>query len=59
MSAMETKRSLGMASDIEYLQEQSTYLSKQVAEQTADMALFQAIETYQWAVNGYMNTSGS
>ena len=48
-----------MASDIEYLQEQSTYLSKQVAEQTADMALFQAVETYQWAVNGYMNTSGS
>lgn len=53
------KEELRMACDIEYLQEQSTYLSKQVAEQTADMALFQAIETYQWAVNGYMNTSGS
>lgn len=59
MAAMDTKKSLGMVSDLEYLQEQSAYLGKQIAEKTADMALFQAIETYNWAVNGYLNTSAS
>lgn len=55
MSAAETKRGLGMVSDLEYLQAQSSFLGKQIAEKTANMALFQAVETYNWAVNGYLN----
>ena len=55
MSATETKRGLGMVSDLEYLQAQSSFLGKQIAEKTANMALFQAVETYNWAVNGYLN----
>ena len=55
MSAVETKRGLGMVSDLEYLQAQSSFLGKQIAERTANMALFQAVETYHWAVNGYLS----
>ncbi len=55
MSAVETKRGLGMVSDLEYLQAQSSFLGKQIAERTANMALFQAVETYNWAVNGYLS----
>ena len=55
MSAVETKRGLGMVSDLEYLQAQSSFLGKQIAERTANMALFQAVETYNRAVNGYLS----
>lgn len=55
MSAVETKRGLGMVSDLEYLQAQSSFLGKQIMERTANMALFQAVETYNWAVNGYLS----
>ena len=55
MSAVETKRGLGMVSDLEYLQAQSSFLGKQIAERTANMALFQAGETYNGAVNGYLS----
>lgn len=55
MSVVETKRGLGMVSDLEYLQAQSSFLGKQIAERTANMALFQAVETYNWAVNGYLS----
>lgn len=55
MSAVETKRGLGMVSDLEYLQAQSSFLGKQITERTANMALFQAVETYNWAVNGYLS----
>ena len=55
MSATETKRGLGMVSDLEYLQAQSSFLGKQIAERTANMALFQAVETYNWVVNGYLS----
>ena len=55
MSAVETKRGLGMVSDLEYLQAQSSFLGKQIAERTANMTLFQAVETYNWAVNGYLS----
>ena len=37
-----------MVSDLEYLQAQSSFLGKQIAERTANMALFQAVETYNW-----------
>ena len=55
MSATETKFSLGMVSSLEYLQAQSSFLGKQIAERTANMSLFQAVETYNWAVNGYLS----
>lgn len=59
MSKVETKKELGMVSNLEYLQAQSAYLGKQIAEKAANMSLFSAIETYQWAVNGYLNTAGA
>lgn len=59
MSKVETKKGLGMVSNLEYLQAQSAYLGKQIAEKAANMSLFSAIETYQWAVNGYLNTAGA
>ncbi|MEF9954711.1 MAG: TolC family protein [Clostridium sp.] len=55
MNAMENKNQLGMVSRLEYLQEQAAFLGKQIDRQTADIALFQSIETYDWAVKGYMN----
>lgn len=55
MNAMEKKVQLGMASNLENLQQQAAFMGKQIDKQTADVALFQAMETYDWAVKGYMN----
>lgn len=55
MSAMETKLSIGTVSQLEYLQEQVEFSGKQIERETADMALFQAMETYDWALKGYMS----
>lgn len=54
MSAAETKRELGMMSSLEYLQQQSDYAAKQLDCGNANIQLFQAIETYDWALKGYM-----
>lgn len=55
MSAMETKKQIGMASQLEYLQQQANFLGKQIDQQTANVALSQSIETYDWAIKGYMS----
>lgn len=55
MNAMETKKRIGVASQLEYLQQQATFLGKQIDQQTANIALFQSMETYDWAVKGYMS----
>lgn len=55
MSAMETKLSIGTVSQLEYLQEQVEFSGKQIERETADMALFQAMESYDWALKGYMS----
>ena len=45
MNAMERKYQLGMASQLDYLQEQAAFLGKQIDRQTAEISLFQAMET--------------
>ncbi len=55
MNAANTKYQLGMISNLEYIQAQSSLLGKQIELETADMNLQQAIETYEWALKGYMD----
>lgn len=55
MNAMERKYQLGMVSQLEYLQEQAAFLGKQIDRQTAEMALFQAMEAYDWALKGMLS----
>lgn len=56
MSGVENKYKVGLASQLDYLQEQANYMGKQVDQHTADAALFQAMETYDWAKKGFMNS---
>ncbi len=53
-NAADTKYQLGMVSQLEYLQIQASFLGKQADVLTADINLQQAIETYEWALKGYM-----
>ncbi|MGL5437353.1 MAG: TolC family protein [Lachnospiraceae bacterium] len=46
--------SLGMLSKSEYLGTQVTYYQKEAAFEAADTALRLSIETYQWAVRGFL-----
>ncbi len=48
---------MGMLSRTDYLQEQSSYIQKEFAFQTAELSLFQAMENYYWGVNGVMTLS--
>lgn len=43
---------MGMLSDAEYLEKQLPYMQKKMAFDSADLALFQALENYHWAVEG-------
>lgn len=57
MDAAERKMQLGMIGRLEYLQQKNALKSKEVAAKNADLALFQAMETYDWAVNGNLSVS--
>ena len=57
LEAMETKFLTGMASRLEYQQEQFNLTSKTVAIENAKMALFSAWVTYEGAVNGLASAS--
>ena len=54
MNAMQKKLELGMATQLEYKSEEVSVLEKQIDKETANMNLQQAIETYEWALKGYM-----
>lgn len=54
MNAMQKKLELGMATQMEYKSEEVSFLEKQIDKETANMNLQQAIETYEWALKGYM-----
>lgn len=56
MANAEAKFQVGSISRLEYLQQQNAHLSKKVAVRTADMNLFQAMETYDWSINGLAST---
>ncbi|MDO5550156.1 MAG: TolC family protein [Lachnospiraceae bacterium] len=46
------KYSLGMLSKAEYLQQELQFIQKKSSFEAADLSLFQALETYGWAVKG-------
>ena len=48
----ERQRQAGLLSDLQYLGTQVSYLQKKSARDTAEMALFQAMEDYDWALDG-------
>lgn len=52
MEIAEQKKHLGSISNLGYLQQQTNYLSKKAELKIADLNLFQAMETYDWSVNG-------
>lgn len=55
MSAATTKYELGMMSKAEFLNAEASYLGKQADAENANISLQQAIESYEWALKGYMN----
>ena len=50
----QSKYQLGMLSKAEYLQAQISYTQKKYALESADLSLFQALNTYDWAVKGIL-----
>ena len=46
------KYSLGMLSKAEYLQQELQFIQKKSSFEAADLSLFQALETYDWATKG-------
>lgn len=57
MAAAESGYQIGTLSQLEYQQTKTSYVQKQVNKQVCDLALFQALETYNWAVNGLASTT--
>lgn len=58
MASAERMYSLGMMGNLEYLGSQLAYLNAEAGYTGASLALFQAMEDYDWAVNGLITTSG-
>lgn len=52
MALADAKNQAGMITAMEYEQQQYTLLSKQIAVKTTAIDLFEATESYEWAVNG-------
>ena len=57
MEAADRKMSVGTIGRLEYLQQKNSYAAKETAVKTADLALFQAMETYDQAVEGNLSVS--
>ena len=57
MEAAERKMQIGTLSRLDYLTQQYAYLQAQVAMEDASMALFQAVEWYDWNINGLASAS--
>lgn len=49
------KYGMGMLSGAEYLQEELKFTQKETGFESADLELFQALETYKWAVKGIVS----
>ena len=52
MATADRKMSLGMVGRLEYLQQKMSHKTAEVNVRTAELALLQAVETYDWAVKG-------
>lgn len=57
MDSAEVKMQVGSIGKLEYLQQKNALTTKEIAVRTADLALFQAMETYDWAVAGNLSLS--
>ncbi|WP_434689055.1 TolC family protein [Hungatella sp. SB206] len=57
MEAAERKMQIGTLSRLDYLTQQYAYLQAQAAMEDASMALFQAVESYDWNINGLASAS--
>ena len=57
METAERKWQLGTIGRLEYMQQQNALKTKEIAVKTGDLALFQAMETYDWAVKGNLKLS--
>lgn len=57
MEAADRKMSVGTMGRLEYLQQKNSYAAREKAVKTADLALFQAMETYDQAVEGNLGVS--
>ena len=57
METAERKWQLGTIGRLEYMQQQNSLKTKEIAVKTGDLALFQAMETYDWAVKGNLKLS--
>lgn len=52
MDQAERKMALGMIGKLEYLQQKNAFATAKVNVRTAELSLLQAVETYDWAVQG-------
>ncbi len=57
MDLAERKMALGMIGKLEYLQQKNAYATAEVNVRTAELTLLQAVETYDWAVQGNLTLS--
>ena len=57
MQSAELKYGVGAIGRMEYRQQQNAFHTKETALKTAELALFQAISTYDWAVAGNLTIS--
>lgn len=57
MEAADRKMSVGTMGRLEYLQQKNSYAARETAVKMADLALFQAMETYDQAVEGNLGVS--
>ena len=57
MDLAERKMALGMIGRLEYLQQKNAFATAEVNVRTAELALLQAVETYDWAVQGNLTLS--
>lgn len=54
MNLADVKYQNGMSSRVDYVQDEVTFLQSQTAWENAKLALVKAIDTYYWAVEGYL-----
>ena len=54
MREADRKLQLGSITSLQHLQEEAAYLGAEVDLAAANMDLQQSIETYEWALRGYM-----
>lgn len=57
MEAAERKMQIGSISRLDYLSQQYAFLQAQTSQKSADMALFLAMESYDWNLNGLASAS--